>query len=132
MPVLPQYGPNCQIGLLASTGEWVHAVTDRSNADITGCGPGLAFYGSYLVPVTSTGVRQALREVLEDPCSPETGTWSRQAGDVVAWRADGAVAWVGQADATYLRVPGVPDPNDPNPPGNVTTTTAMPSAPLPP
>jgi hypothetical protein len=114
MPVMPEFGPNCQLGPIASTGEWVHAITDRSNYDVTGCGPDRAFYGSYLVPVASSGTRQALREVLFDPCNPR-GLNTVPMNDVLAWRADGAVAWVGQSEYSYFTSAGVPDSLNPYP-----------------
>jgi hypothetical protein len=127
MPVLPEFGPDCQLGPIASTGEWVHATTDRSNFDITGCGPGRAFYGSYLVPVGSSGTRQVLREVSSDPCPPEElgVVFSGTGPDVLAWRGDGAVAWVAHPSWSGYRAWGFDDPLDPNPPPKVFVPTAL-------
>jgi hypothetical protein len=127
MPVLPEFGPYCQLGPIASTGEWVHVTTDRHNYDVTGCGPDRAFYGSYLVPVGSSGTRQVLREVSSDPCPPEElgVVFSGTGPDVLAWRGDGAVAWVAHPSWSGYRAWGFDDPLDPNPPPKVFVPTAL-------
>jgi hypothetical protein len=123
MPVMFPFGPQCDLGPIATTGEWIHAVVDLNNYDMTGCGPTQAFYGSYLVPVAASGARQVLREVAYEPC-PLLGSYTVPMGDVLAWRADGAVAWVGQSDFSYSYSPGVPDSLNPNP-GIVSTPIAQ-------
>jgi hypothetical protein len=123
MPVMFPFGPQCDFGPIALTGEWIHAVVDLNNYDMTGCGPTQAFYGSYLVPVAASGARQVLREVSYEPC-PLLGSYTIPMGDVVAWRADGAVAWVGQSDFSYSYSPGVPDSLNPFP-GIVLTPIAQ-------
>jgi len=114
----------CYSGPIASTGEWAHVTVSWNNSDLTGCGADRAFYGSYLVPVTFGGARQVLREVLYNPCPPDQGAWNLPGQDVLAWRADGAVAWVGQSDESYSIAPGVPDSLNPYP-GIVITTTGI-------
>lgn len=122
---LPAFGTDCYLGPIGSSGGYAQVTVERSNYDVTGCGPDRGFYGSYLVPITSGGAPEVLREVRYEPCPPETGAWTVPGEDAIAWRADGAVAWVAQSDASYLTVPGAPDPNDPNPPGRVTATTEV-------
>ena len=122
---LPAFGTACYLGPIGSSGGYAQATVERSNYDVTGCGPDRGFYGSYLVPIAASGAPVVLREVHYEPCPPTTGAWTMPGEDVIAWRADGAVAWVAQSDASYLTVPGVPDPNDPNSPPRVTTTTEV-------
>lgn len=122
---LPAFGTSCYLGPIGRSGGYAQVTVERSNYDITGCGPDQAFYGSYLVPIASGGAPEVLREAHYEPCAPETGGWTMPGEDAVAWRADGVVAWVAQSDANYLTVPGVQDPNDPNPPARVTTTTEV-------
>ncbi len=106
---------SCYLGPLATTGEWAHVTVERSNYDVIGCGPGVAFYRSFLVPVASSGAAQELRQTSYDPCPPESGIWDLPGNDVLAWRADGAVAWVGHQDYSYSVSPGVPDSLNPYP-----------------
>jgi len=122
---LPAYGTDCYLGPIGISGGYAQVTVERSNYDVTGCGPDRGFYGSYLVPIAASGAPVVLREVHFEPCAPTTGAWTMPGEDAVAWRADGAVAWVAQSDASYLTVPGVPDPNDPNSPPPVTTTTEV-------
>jgi hypothetical protein len=114
----------CYSGPIASTGEWAHITVSRNNYDLTGCGPANGFYGSYLVPLGSSGSRIPLRETNFEPCAPEAGAWNLPGVSVLAWRSDGAVAWDGQSDVSYFVTPGVPDSLDPYP-GIVITTTGV-------
>ena len=114
----------CYSGPIASTGEWAHITVSRNNQDLTGCGPTNGFYGSYLVPL-GTGTRVPLRETTFEPCAPAAGAWSVPGVSVLAWRTDGAVAWVAHSDVGYFVSQGYDDPADPNPPPIEITTTGM-------
>jgi len=115
----------CYSGPIASTGEWATITVSRNNTDLTGCGPTNGFYGSYLVPLGSSGTRIPLRETTFEPCAPEAGAWNLPGVSVLAWRTDGAVAWVAHSDVSYFVSQGYDDPADPNPPGLIITTTGI-------
>jgi hypothetical protein len=100
----------CRIGMVSNTGDWVHAVVERDNSD-EGCGPLSSHFASFLVPVRgAAGGATVLRDVRFEACRYfEPGSWSFPVADVVAWRADGAVAWVAQSDASISTSVQAPD-----------------------
>jgi hypothetical protein len=107
----------CRLGPVASSSEWVHVISDGNNLDVTGCGTGMAGYGSYLVSLRgANSAPRILREVPYDPCFAENvGQHTVPAIDVLAWRSDGAVAWVGQSSVTFDVTRPLPTPADPYP-----------------
>jgi len=100
----------CRIGVVSNTGEWVHAVVERDNGD-AGCGPSSSHFASYLVPLGgAAGGPTEIRNVRFEACRYfEPGSWSVPVADVVAWRADGSVAWVAQSDASLTTTVHTPD-----------------------
>jgi hypothetical protein len=100
----------CRIGMVSNTGDWVHAVVERDNSD-AGCGPLSSHFASFLVPVRgAAGGATVLRDVRFEACRYfEPGSWNFPVADVVAWRADGAVAWVAQSDASISTSVQAPD-----------------------
>lgn len=115
----------CSLGAIASSGDWIHAVVEGANYDVTGCGPGRAGYGSYLAPLRG-GAPRVLREAPYDPCAASVpGTFVLPHVDVLAWRTDGAVAWVGQSSGTYVATRPEPDSLNPYPQPEVTPAGAV-------
>jgi len=100
----------CRIGMVSNTGDWVHAVVETDNGD-AGCGPSSGHFASYLVPLRgAAGGAKELRDLRFEACRYfEPGSWSFPVADVVAWRADGAVAWVAQSDASVTTSVQAPD-----------------------
>jgi len=100
----------CTIGAVSTTGDWVHAVVERDNSD-AGCGPLSSHFASFLVPIRgAAGGARELRNLRFEACRYfEPGSWTFPVADVVAWRADGAVAWVAQSDASISTSVQAPD-----------------------